>query len=246
MSRTRLRIVPFEADHGGPNMAADEVILRTALGGQATLRFYAWSEATLSLGYFQPARVRWEDQCLSSLPYVRRPSGGSALVHHFEVTYALALPAGPPWQEKGSWLTRMHGVIAESLRSLGVAARLHAPSGAAEAFPSPLCFQHLTSGDIVVDVAKVVGSAQRKQHGALMQHGGILLAGSPHAPSLPGIKELCGINLESNGIIPAIEKVFRAHTGWELFREPLSAQERELQRELVVGKYASGSWNDKR
>src|SRR5262245_11340430 len=100
-------------------MAADETLLEAALRGAASLRFYGWTEATLSLGYFQPERLRRGDDRLARLPFVRRPSGGNTLVHHNEVTYALALPAGPPWQAgpcRGTaWLCRMHTVIAAAL-----------------------------------------------------------------------------------------------------------------------------------
>src|SRR5262245_36618496 len=99
-------------------MAADEALLETALAGRASLRFYGWDRATVSLGYFQPERLRHEDPRLVSLPSVRRPSGGAMLVHHHEVTYVLTLPPGPLWQTGHAaqdWLRRMHEVIAAAL-----------------------------------------------------------------------------------------------------------------------------------
>jgi lipoyl(octanoyl) transferase len=246
MPPPQLRVLPFESAPGADNMAADEVLLRTAIGGRATLRFYAWSEATLSLGYFQPARVRQENPLLSRLPYVRRCSGGSALVHHFEVTYALALPAGKPWQGEQPWLGLMHEIIAEALGALGVPASLQASQRRAAPFQGTLCFKHLTAGDILVDAAKVVGSAQRKQRGALMQHGGVLLAKSPYAPVLPGIKDLCGLNIQDHELVAAIRKAFRSRTGWNLGFEGLNGKEMDLQRELKAAKYSQPSWNDKR
>src|SRR5947207_4428455 len=98
-------------------MAADEALLQSALAGKPSLRLYGWSEPTVSLGYFQPEAVRREDPRLAQLPYVRRPSGGGTLVHHHEVTYALALPPGPNWQSGAGkhlqfWLWRMHEIIA--------------------------------------------------------------------------------------------------------------------------------------
>src|SRR5262245_52547117 len=107
-------------------MACDEALLDSALEGTASLRFYSWSPPTLSLGYFQPASVRAMAPGLAALPFVRRPSGGDTLVHDHELTYALALPAGAPWQSRAaSWLGRMHGIIATALRTLGVLARPH-------------------------------------------------------------------------------------------------------------------------
>jgi lipoate-protein ligase A len=111
-------------------MAADEALLESAVGGLAALRFYGWTEPTLSLGYFQPEAARLADPLLAALPWVRRASGGAALVHHVEVTYALALPAGMPWQASAaaqrrsvpgtSWLCRMHGMVWAALAGLGV------------------------------------------------------------------------------------------------------------------------------
>ena len=87
------RLPPYDLANGPANMAADEVLLASDANGQASLRFYGWREATLSLGYFQPAARRLEDPLLRDLHFVSRPSGGDALVHHHELTYCLAVPA---------------------------------------------------------------------------------------------------------------------------------------------------------
>src|SRR5438132_7833883 len=139
-----LRVLPFTIADGPHNMAADEVLLESAVAGTGSLRFYGWATATLSLGYFQPHGLRKSDDRLAKLPLVRRPTGGGALVHHHELTYALALPANllssPPLrggecsnrgipprsggllskQRQQSWLCRMHTIIARALSSLGV------------------------------------------------------------------------------------------------------------------------------
>src|SRR5215831_4960626 len=187
------RLLPYDLANGPANMAADEVLLASAANGQASLRFYGWSEATLSLGYFQPAARRLEDPLLASLPFVRRPTGGDALVHHHELTYCLAVPAGPRWQSGEPWL-RMHAVIAAALADFGIAARPYDSAGDTP-FTGFLCFRHFTAGDLMLNGAKVVGSAQRRQRGAVMQHGGILLAASSFTPALPGIRELRGVEL---------------------------------------------------
>src|SRR5262249_11943511 len=120
------RTLPFEVADGPANMAADEALLESAQGGSVALRFYGWPTATLSLRYFQPAAGR--SVLPAELPWVRRPTGGDAIVHHHELTYALALPPGRPWQAAGeSWLTRLHAVIARALAEFGVAVRAAAP-----------------------------------------------------------------------------------------------------------------------
>jgi lipoate-protein ligase A len=226
-------------------MAADEVLLEAAVAGVASLRFYGWSEPTASLGYFQPARVLQADPRLAGLPFVRRPSGGATLVHDHEITYALALPPGPPCQTGEPWLQRMHALIAAALQELGVPVRLQ-PSAEGEPFTGTLCFQHFTPGDLLCGAAKVAGSAQRRQRGALMQHGAILLAASPHAPALPGVRELAGRNLPVRETCDTILRQLTLQTGWRLLAGDWSPDELRRRHELVTTKYTQDAWNRKR
>jgi lipoate-protein ligase A len=239
------RLLPYAAADGPHNMAADEALLESAAGGTASLRLYGWSEPTVSLGYFQPERVRHNDPAVARLPFVRRPSGGAALVHHHEVTYALALPAGPPWQTEESWLCRMHTILAGALASLGVTAGACAPAEKGR-FDGLLCFQHLTPGDLLIGPAKVAGSAQRRQRGALLQHGAVLLAASPHARVLPGILELSGQRLAAAEVCAAVVGEFARATGWRLNAGTWTARERQRIEELAEGKYRQEAWNRKR
>jgi lipoate-protein ligase A len=239
------RLLPYAVADGPHNMAADEALLEAALAGAASLRFYGWATATVSLGYFQPERVRREDEWLAGLPWVRRPSGGGTLVHHHEITYAFGLPPGPPWQAGEPWLTRMHRLIAAALARLGVAARPHVPAGD-EPFHGFLCFQHFTAGDLLLGPGKVVGSAQRRQRRALLQHGSILLAASPYTPVLPGIRELSGVDLPVADTCAALEQEWARQTGWDLCLAEWTGAERQRIEELVAEKYGRDGWNRKR
>jgi lipoate-protein ligase A len=234
-----VELLAYAVADGPHNMAADEALLEAAAGGVASLRFYGWSQPTVSLGYFQPHAAR-----LAGLPYVRRPSGGLMLVHHHELTYCLALPAGASWQGGEPWLRRMHRVIAAALAGLGVPLRPHeAPD---EHRDTPLCFRHFTAGDLLIDGYKVVGSAQRKQRGALMQHGGILLARSEFTPQLPGIGELTGRHLAVGEVTTCIRDAFVGETRWHLALAGWEDGERLRIEGLASQKYASAAWNDKR
>lgn len=226
-------------------MAADEVLLEAAEAGRASLRFYGWSPATLSLGYFQSAACRAEFG-LESLPFVRRPSGGEALVHHHELTYALALPAGPPWQTRREpWLRRMHEVLAVALADLGVPVSL-CPEGAEQRLGPFLCFRHHTSHDVRIGQAKVCGSAQRRRQGALLQHGGVLLAACSFTRSLPGIEDLTGQRLPVAELRGAVRTAFSRNTGWDLSEQDPTDRERSRAEGLAESRYASVSWNLKR
>jgi lipoyl(octanoyl) transferase len=245
MSLANCRLLPFRTADGPHNMAADEVLLESAQAGIASLRLYGWVEATVSLGYFQPERLRQTDARVAALPFVRRPSGGAALVHHHEVTYALGLPAGPPWQTVDSWLCRMHHILTAALASLGVDTAACGGPGAGR-FAGLLCFQHITPGDLLIGSAKVVGSAQRRHRGALMQHGSVLLATSPYAPVLAGIDALSGTRLSAAETCRAIATHFARATGWDLAAVDWTPEERRRIEELVRDKFGQDAWNRKR
>ena len=239
-------MLPFEVASGAENMAADEVLLLDAADGQAALRFYGWSEPTLSLGYFQPTASRTTDPLLAQLPFVRRATGGAALVHHHEVTYALALPAGRPWQTRTSWLCRMHRIIAVALERLNVIGAELFGDGESTGRDEVLCFRHFTAGDVLLADCKVVGSAQRKMRGALLQHGAVLLRRSPHAPSIPGIHERSGTLLRPEDVGREIVQALLDETGWEPASGSLSESERTRIARLADEKYATNAWNDRR
>ncbi len=227
-------------------MAADETLLETATAGIASLRLYGWSQPTLSLGYFQASVGSRAYPRLSELAWVRRPSGGAALVHHLELTYALALPAGMPWQKHGeSWLLRMHAILAAALDSLGMVMRTCGEQEEKK-LGDVLCFLHHTSGDLLIGDAKVAGSAQRKRRGALLQHGSILLAASPFAPHLPGIRELTGMAISMESLNAAAIEQLTKQTGWQLISSEWTTKERQRLEELTADKYSQPAWNGKR
>ncbi|MFL5342078.1 MAG: biotin/lipoate A/B protein ligase family protein [Gemmataceae bacterium] len=241
-----VRLLPLETADGATNMAADEVLLEAAVAGSAALRFYTWSEPTLSLGYFQPEAVRQTDPVLASLPWVRRPSGGGTLVHHHELTYSLALPAGFDWQPKGqSWLCRFHGYIAQALAVSDINVRA-CQCGEERKLGEVLCFLHQTAGDLILKGHKVVGSAQRKQRLALMQHGALLLGQSPFTPALPGIWQLAGPLSITGFRLLVLDELLPKVTGWQLVESEWTDAERARIAELVRDKYTSDVWNRKR
>jgi lipoate-protein ligase A len=242
----RVRLLPFESLSGPLNMAADEALLASAAdAGVASLRFYAWAEPTLSLGYFQPAADRLADPALAGLAWVRRATGGAALVHHHEVTYALALPPGRPWQGGEPWACRFHHLVTAALRTVGAETR-SVVCGEEKKLDPVLCFLHHTPGDLVAAGSKVVGSAQRKQKGALLQHGGILLARSEFAPRLPGLAELTGVRLTPERVAELVAGQFARDTGWEVVPGGWTAEEIDRRGRIAAERYAAPAWNEKR
>ena len=246
MPRT-LRLLPFAAADGPTNMAADDVMLDSAAdAGVASLRFYGWTEPTVSLGYFQPAAVRLDVPGLADLSWVRRATGGAAIVHHHELTYALALQAGKDWHGDEPWPCRFHHLIRDVLDDFGVKSRA-VVCGEEKKLGEVLCFLHQTPGDLLVDGLKVAGSAQRKRRGALLQHGSILLRRSEHAPMLPGIDDLAGRGVFTpEGLADLLAMRLNAGAGWSVESGDWTPAERARIPAVRAEVYANPAWNGKR
>src|SRR5207244_6623214 len=173
---------------GAENMAIDTALLDRANGeGLSFLRLYRFDPPCLSLGRNEPAaRYDHTEIARRGLDVVRRPTGGRAVWHQHEVTYAVAAPVGALGAPRESY-RRIHEWLARALRALGVEATL-APNGPTVPLRpsgSPLgsdgsgaCFERPAGGEVVVGGRKLVGSAQVRQRTALLQHGSILLEGS--------------------------------------------------------------------
>lgn len=240
-----IRLLPFAAADGPTNMAADEALLQTARDtGVASLRFYAWSEPTVSLGYFQPAEVRRTPN-LEALAWVRRSTGGATIVHHHELTYSFALPASAP-RSPESWICRFHRLVRAVVAERGVPSKL-VVCGAEQKLGDVLCFLHHTPGDLAVNGSKIAGSAQRKQHGALLQHGSVLLNRSEFAPELPGINDLAaGTAVTGDELAAELAARFAAECGAEVRPGEWTAAEFARVPEIKAEKYANPEWNHRR
>ena len=162
---------------GWLNMAIDAALLERAEAGERWCRLYAW-EPTLSFGRHEPVERRYDAALIAALglAVVRRPTGGRAVWHADELTYAVAVPS----QDLGSLrdtYRRIHEILRGALHRLGVAAEL-APDGRPAAVDAGACFASPAGGEVVVGGRKVVGSAQLRQGSAMLQHGSILLDGA--------------------------------------------------------------------
>ena len=184
-------LIDPEPGSGSWNMAVDEVLLEAAIREQrCTVRLYRWREATVSLGYFQEADAARSIPELASLPVVRRLSGGGAILHHHELTYSCALPATHALARSPHQLyERVHERIIAVLNLYRIAAQMRGKTPPRKDEPF-LCFSRSDPLDIMFRGHKILGSAQRRRRGALLQHGSLLLKQSEHAPGHPGVQEL--------------------------------------------------------
>jgi lipoate-protein ligase A len=160
------------------NMGLDETLLE-ARDGPPTLRFYTWSPDTLSLGYFQ----RFADVPASEASaVVRRLTGGGAIHHVNELTFAFTCAATDPLYRGPvtESYVRIHRALAVGLGELGLSADLRGTERALSDRPDTgMCFHDSTPIDLMWQGRKGVGSAQRRRGGRILHHGSIKLASSP-------------------------------------------------------------------
>ena len=175
-----------EAD-GLTNMRRDEELLESAC--EPVLRLYSWERPTLSLGYSQ----RWTPP--AEFPWVRRPTGGRALLHADEITYCLVLP-GMAQLLVDEAFCGITGTLRVALRELGFSSL----AGSERHFQrgSPSCLASVNRGELVTSQGKLVGSAQARRGGSLLQHGSLVLQADqamwerafgehPRVQDLPGL-----------------------------------------------------------
>jgi lipoate-protein ligase A len=182
MSRQKWRLIRSSPQSGVRNMALDEALLESVAAGRSlpVLRLYGWSPPTVTLGYFQRVESAVNLEACRSLGFdvVRRITGGRAVLHDREVTYAVISPEYSPLFPGG--ILENYRVIARVLQqtfeSFGLAAFL-APgrsrgnnsSGAQQSacFTAPATYELLHAG------CKVTGSAQKRHGTTFLQHGSI-------------------------------------------------------------------------
>ncbi|HEX7978561.1 MAG TPA: hypothetical protein VF461_08165 [Gemmatimonadaceae bacterium] len=158
-------------------MALDEALMaRARRTGEHVLRVYAWSAPTLSLGRNQRASGVYLTDELErrGIGVVRRPTGGRALLHHREVTYSVTAPCAADMGLAAEY-GRINLLLRRALEALGVRVDVAAPESRS-APPSAIpCFAEPARGELIFDGRKLVGSAQWRHDGALLQHGSILV-----------------------------------------------------------------------
>lgn len=184
-TRQTWRVICHAPAPGAWNMAVDEAILESAGSGAVlpTLRLYAWQPACLSLGYAQPSA----DIDLAALEahgwqWVRRPTGGRAILHIDELTYSVCAPHNEP-RLAGSVLESyrvLAQALLQALQRLGIAAEALEKT-AQPAVPArqqnPVCFEVPSNYEITVGGKKLIGSAQARRKEGVLQHGSLPLYG---------------------------------------------------------------------
>ncbi len=181
MSQQFWRLVITSPLDGAMNMAIDHAILEAVAAGEVppTLRLYAWRPACLSLGYGQPfADVDTERLGMFGWDVVRRMTGGRAILHADELTYSVALPAGHTLVAGDivSSYRRLSAALVTGLRMLGVTPQADKCADN-PTHTGPVCFEVPSHYEITCQGKKLIGSAQVRKFGGVLQHGTIPLDG---------------------------------------------------------------------
>lgn len=255
---TAVRWIVDPARPGAWNMAADVALARSAQArASVAVRLYGWEPACLSFGRHQPAAGRYDAArlCARGIEVVRRPTGGGAVLHDDELTYAVALPARA-WGGPRATCRLVHAAILEALRALGVPAG--AAAGSSRPAPEGACFAKPAAGEIVVGDRKLVGSAQARIGGALLQHGSILVGGDqelaePDGERSAGVPARAPASLQSalgarparESLLDALAAGFRAVLGVELVTDALDDRER-ARAALELERFLDPAWTWRR
>ena len=175
-------IVESDFCRGAWNMAVDSAIAEAVSAGRQppTLRLYGWKPFCLSLGYGQRSREA-DLQELESRGWdlVRRPTGGKAILHGDELTYSLCLPLNHPLA-RGNIVESYRRISVGKLRALdclGIKALAEHQGRVLAQAEGPVCFETQSHYEIAIDDRKLIGSAQMRRKGVMLQHGTIPLRG---------------------------------------------------------------------
>lgn len=162
-------------------MALDHALAELNPPGEGVLRLYRWSPHTISLGRNEPAVGRFDVARAEEegLGFVRRPTGGRAVLHADEVTYCAVLPQDALGGLRAAYVRLNEGLV-NGLRALGCRAQV-VREGSVLAPDAGPCFQAPAPGEVTLGGRKLVGSAQVRVGHTILQHGSVILSGDQSA-----------------------------------------------------------------
>jgi lipoate-protein ligase A len=262
------RIIDTDYGDGYYNMALDEALLLSVSSGQSPpiLRFYRWNPPTLTLGYFQKLEKEvLPDVCKSKgIQIVRRLTGGRAILHQHELTYSV-IASEKQKQVSGSIIEsylKISKALSKGLSIFGVetemAARPSKEKGSAACFDAPSWYEIVWQGK------KLVGSAQTRKYGCLLQHGSIpfkidieLLFEVLNIEKQPlkerlknnftkkavGLEDILNTKIDCQKLISSLVEGFKETFQIEMEESNLNLDEQNMAKKLSKEKYATDTWN---
>ena len=262
-SLTPFRLLVTAPMDGAANMALDEALLVSRLGNTSppTIRFFGWRPPAISLGYGQPldGSIDLDAATRMDIGLVRRPTGGSAILHEgpdLELTYSVVGAADdfPGADELLATYRWIGTALAAGLKMLGVPAEMVPvqPSNP-EAMPA-FCFARTGSYELEVGGRKLVGSAQRRQGAGFLQHGSVMLGAAPQRlrrlfpaevdplAGMTTLEAVLGWRPSFAQTAEALASGFRGAHRTELHPGGLDPDETALAELLTREKYATARW----
>jgi len=259
-----IRLIVDEALPGVRNMAVDEALMQSARrDGGATLRFYRWEPGCLSFGRNQAARGSYDPEAAAArgIDVVRRPTGGRTVYHHRELTYSVTAPAST-WGSLRDAYCRINRALAAGLGALGIPATCAGadlPTGRPPRPTARACFRDPLPGEVTAAGRKLIGSAQWRDGGALLQHGSLLLEDEQdvveqlrvHQSRTNGrtgaisLLELLGVVPDADALTGALADGFREEFGLHVRPGRLAQVEGEAAADLEA-RYADPAWTWRR
>jgi lipoate-protein ligase A len=266
------RLVKNEALPGSLNMALDESILEGVSAGISipTLRLYAWSPPCVSLGYAQPySDIEISRAESRGWTIVRRPTGGRAILHTDELTYAVIAPIDHPDLAGGviPSYQRLSKALMRGLEYIGLSVNVAPEVKLSEQERSnPVCFEVPSSYEIEVAGRKLLGSAQVRRLGGVLQHGTLPLRGDITRicdallftdeeirqrakervqSRAASVGELLNSEVSWERAADALIRGFEHALGWEFKEISLSKVELDRAAELEKSRYANPQWTER-
>lgn len=251
------RLIYSPALPGAWNMAIDEAMLLAHAAGLTppTLRLYRWQPPAISLGLLQPFEAINETACRQlGFEIVRRPSGGGAVLHQHEITYAVVVdgklcPYGSSVLSTYRWLAE--GLKA-GLKRLGVDISSSPPSQSTSPTTKSFCFARLTDADLSVNGRKLGGAAQARKRNFLLQHGSIPLRlnmeaierifGSTDRGQFTWVEEVLGRDIALDEFAEALVQGFSEALSIAFTVGGLTPAEHQLANLLFRYKYSAVEW----
>ncbi|MGB7538960.1 MAG: biotin/lipoate A/B protein ligase family protein [Anaerolineales bacterium] len=259
------RLILDPPSDGARNMAVDEALLEETAAGSSlpTLRLYAWEPPTLSLGFAQPL-ADCNREALQRLGWglVRRPTGGRAILHTDELTYSVTAPESHPLMQGGvleSYRRLSLGLLA-GLRLLGVEGQSETGQRTRNA-GNPVCFEIPSQYEISAGGRKLIGSAQARRPGGVLQHGAFPLRGdlarilqALAGPQIPPerirrraatLDDLLGRKVSWQEAADAVTRGFAETFEIDFRQEELTEKEKTRAGDLARGKYGTDEWTSR-
>ncbi len=242
------------------NMAIDEALLTSKL---PVLRFYRWKPAGLSLGYFQDIKDINIDFCKkNNIDIVRRVTGGKTVLHDKELTYSFVISEKlMPKSIIESYKIISKGILL-ALKGLGINASMKEEINKKNQ-KTPVCFNEPSYYEIIANNKKIVGSAQTRKQGKLLQHGAVLMDMDiekyVNCFNLKNVNDeieksknrVTSINNELKNkityedVAKAMENGFKENFKADFIKDKLTEEELKLAKELENDKYSKDNWNAK-